>query len=111
MVAERGLGGFSGLGGLAGKSEDDLIDEFGARQPVQIGNPPQDRWRQRKFVIHKTTDGCAAQRIITQSLSDRTSDRPPADNEDLARLGFAAAPPPYHLPQAAQQRKPGQGAG
>ena len=40
VVPERDLGSLSRLGGLMGESQDDLIDEFGASEPVQICDSP-----------------------------------------------------------------------
>ncbi len=88
VVAERGLGSFSRQGWLTGKSEDDFIDEFGACEPVQVRDSPQYRRRKRQIVIHEAADGCAVERIIAQCLGDGASDRPPANDEDLARLSF-----------------------
>jgi hypothetical protein len=57
MVTERDLGSFSRLGGLAGKSEDDLINEFSASQPLQVSDSPQYNRGKRQFVIHEAADG------------------------------------------------------
>jgi len=65
VVAERGLGGFSCFGELTREREDDLVDEFRARQPVQVSDSPQYRWRQRLVVIYEAADGGALERIIT----------------------------------------------
>ena len=102
MVTERCLRSFSRLDGLAGESEDDLIDEFGASEPVQIGDAPQYCRRKRLVVIHETTDGGALQRIIAQSPGDGASDRTSANDENLARFGFAPPLLPHKLPEAAQ---------
>ena len=91
VVTERGLGSFSRLGWLTGKSEDDLIDEFGAREPVQVCDSPQDRRRKRQVVIHEAADGGAAERVIAQCLGDGASDRPPSNDEDLARFCLVVA--------------------
>src|SRR5208337_1424656 len=98
VVTERGLGSFSRLGGLAGKREDDLINELGACQPVQIGDSPQHGWGKRQVVIQKAAHDGTVERIIAQCPRDGASDRTPANDEDLAQLGFAAPPPPCHLP-------------
>src|SRR5208282_730830 len=71
------LGSFAGLGGLTGESEDHLIDELGASEPVEIFDSPQYRPRERQVVIHEAADNCPAERIIAQRLSDGASDRPP----------------------------------
>src|SRR5271170_1205672 len=111
VIAERGLGSFSRLGGLAGKSQDHLIDEFGASEPVEVRYSPQHRLGKRLVVIHEAADGGAVQRIVAQRPGDGASDRPPANDQDLARFGVAPPPLPYSLPQAAQQRESGQATG
>src|SRR6266404_5204111 len=85
VITERGLGSLSRLSWLAGKSEDDFVDEFGASEPVQISDSPQYRRGKRQVVIHEAADGCAMKRIV--------------------------APGPHKLPQPARQREPGQAAG
>ena len=111
MIAKRSLGRFSRLGGLTGESEDDLIDEFGAAEPVQVFDSSQYRRGKRQIVIHEAADGCALERIVAQCPSDGASNRAPANNEDLARFRFAPPPLPFHLPQPAQERQAGQAAG
>src|SRR5208337_1574268 len=69
VVPERDFGSFSRLSALAGKSENDFVNEFGA------------------------------------------SHRSPADNKDLARRRFAAAPLPCHLPHPTAQHQASQAAG
>src|ERR1035437_1047480 len=101
VVTERNLGSFSCLGGLTGKRDDNLIDELGASQPVQVCDSPQYRWGKRQVVIHEAADGCAVERIIAQCLGDGASDWTAADDEGLARLGFAASPLPCNLLQPA----------
>src|SRR6266446_456464 len=111
VITERGLGSLSRLDWLAGKSEDDFVDEFGASEPVQVCDSPQYCWGKRQVVIHEATDGCAMERIIAKCTGDGTSDRPPANDEDLSRFCVAAAPGPHKLPQPAQQGEAGQAAG
>src|ERR1039457_3561437 len=86
MVMERELSRFSRLGWLVGKSEDDLINELSASEPVQVSDSPQYNRRKRQFVVHEAADGCAVEGIVAHCLSDRASDRPPANDEDLARF-------------------------
>src|ERR1022692_2909599 len=111
VVAKGGLGGFSRLNGLTGEGEDDLIDEFGARQPVEVCDSTQDGGGKRLVVIQKTADGGAVERIVAQCLGDGARDGPTANDEDPASFCFAAAPSPHNLPEPAQQREPGQAAG
>ena len=111
VVTERGLGSFSRLGGLTGKSEDDFVDEFGASEPVQVRDSPQYCRGKRQVIIHEATDGCAMERIVAKCPGNGASDRPPANDEDLTRLCIAPPPVPHNLPQSAQQREPGQAAG
>src|SRR6266436_271624 len=66
VIAERGLCSLSRLDWLAGKSEDDFVDEFGASEPVQVCDSPQYCWGKRQVVIHEATDGRAMERIIAQ---------------------------------------------
>ena len=63
MVTKRGLGSFSRLGELTRQSEDDLVDEFGASQPVQVFDSPQYRRRERQFVIYEAANGGSMERI------------------------------------------------
>src|ERR1039458_9425879 len=84
VVTERDLGRFSRSDGLTGKSEDNLIDEFGARQPVQVCDSPQYRRGKRQFVIHEAADVCAVERILAQGLSDGGRGSPTTDNKNIA---------------------------
>src|ERR1700682_1916098 len=102
MVTERGLGSFSRPVRLTGKSEDDFVDEFGASEPVQVCDSPQYCRGKRQVVIHESTDGRAMKRIIAQCPGNGASDRPTANDEDLARFCIAPPPLPHNLPQPAQ---------
>src|SRR2546423_1158978 len=59
VITERGRGSLSRLGWLAGKSEDDFVDEFGASEPVQICDSPQYCRGKRQVIIYEATDSRA----------------------------------------------------
>src|SRR6266446_1837896 len=102
VITERGLGSLSRLGWLAGKSEDDFVDEFGASKPVQVCDSAQYCRGKRKVVIHEATDGGAVERIVAKCPRNGAGDRTSANDEDLARFCVAAPPVPHKLPQPAQ---------
>jgi len=92
------------------KSEYDLINEFGASEPVQVCDSPQYHRGKRQIVIHEAADGCALERIIAQCPSNGASDRSSSNNEDLARRRSETAPLPCHLPHPPAQHQAGQAA-
>jgi hypothetical protein len=107
MVAEGNLGSLARLGGLAGESDNDFIDELGAGQPVEIGDPTQHYRGKREFVVDETADFGAVRRITAQGLRDQVRGWTGSDDENLARFGLKASAVPQKLRRFAPRGQSG----
>src|SRR6266853_51543 len=109
--SKRDLSSQARLDRLTGQSEDHLIYELGACQPVQVCDSPQYRRRKRQIVIQETADSGAMKRVIAQGLSQGSSNQSAPNDQDLARFCFTTVPLPEPLACLARQQEPSQAAG
>jgi len=97
MVAEGDLGSQTRLGGLAGESDNDLVDELAAGQPVEVGDAPQHYRGKRDFVVDEAADLGVVRRITAQGLRDQARGGTGSDDENLARFSLRASADPQKL--------------